>query len=61
MGEREVSNENRLVGSTKLKLVLTEKKEQKVNITFSISENGDLNVSMIDTLSRKSSSILRIY
>ncbi len=57
MGEREVCSENRLVGSSKLKLVLTEKKEQKINISFSIAENGDLNVSMVDTLSRKSSSI----
>jgi len=58
MGEREIANENRLVGSTNLKLVLTEKKEQKINITFSVAENGDLNVTIIDTLSRKSMSII---
>jgi molecular chaperone DnaK len=56
MGEREVATENRLVGSTNLKLVLTEKKEQKINMTLSVAENGDLNISIVDTLSRKASS-----
>ena len=56
MGERDIANENRLVGSTNLKLVLTEKKDQKINISFSVADNADLNIVITDTLSRKTSS-----
>lgn len=54
MGEREVVGENKLLGSVSMIVPLSKKGESKVNVTFNLSNKGDLQIQAVETLSKKS-------
>jgi molecular chaperone DnaK len=54
MGEREVVTENKLLGSVSMIVPLNKKGESKVNVTFNLSNKGDLQIQAVETLSKKS-------
>ena len=53
-GEREIASENKLLGSVSMVLPLAKKGQTRVSVTFNINNKGDLNISAVEELSKKS-------
>lgn len=55
-GEREIAEENKLLGDINLVLYLAKKGVPKVNVTFGLNANGELFTNAVEEISRKSMS-----
>lgn len=56
LGEREIASENKSIGDLSMNIPLAKKGVPRITVQFSINQNGDLNISAQEELSRKISS-----
>lgn len=61
LGEREIAAENKLVGSVAMNIPLLKKGEARINVTFNMTNKGDLAITAVEDLSKKSTSKMNIF